>query len=75
MTDATAATTEHGAAFAAVVESGNIMGVQFHPEKSGEAGLKILSNFLRMADSRTLDASGTGRWSRGFSSGGAGTRG
>jgi glutamine amidotransferase len=66
VTDATAATAEHGSAFAAVVESGNLMGVQFHPEKSGDTGLKILSNFLRLANSRTLDVSGAGRWSGGF---------
>jgi len=42
----TAATTEYIEPFASAVERGNVMGVQFHPEKSGEAGLKILRNFL-----------------------------
>jgi len=42
----TAAVTEYIEPFAAAVESGNVMGVQFHPEKSGATGLRILLNFL-----------------------------
>jgi imidazole glycerol phosphate synthase glutamine amidotransferase subunit len=43
------ATCTHGAEFTAVIEEQNICAVQFHPEKSGEAGARILQNFLRMA--------------------------
>ena len=46
---ATVATCTHGAAFVAVLEEKNICAVQFHPEKSGEAGARVLQNFLRLA--------------------------
>lgn len=46
---ATAATCEHGREFTAVLETKRIFGVQFHPEKSGAAGAKLLDNFLRLA--------------------------
>ena len=42
----TAAVTQYIEPFASAVERGNVMGVQFHPEKSGETGLKILRSFL-----------------------------
>lgn len=44
----TVATCEHGAEFSAVIEKQNVFGVQFHPEKSGEAGSRLLANFLML---------------------------
>jgi glutamine amidotransferase len=39
------ATADHGGAFVAAARSGNIVGIQFHPERSGPAGLHLLANF------------------------------
>ena len=43
--DSVVATAEYGRELTAAVEQGNIMGCQFHPEKSGEVGLNILRAF------------------------------
>jgi glutamine amidotransferase len=45
---ATAAVTHYGGGFTGVVEQQNVMGVQFHPEKSSGTGLQILKNFLEL---------------------------
>src|SRR6266404_4932893 len=45
----TVAACEYGMEFGAVVEVGRMCAVQFHPEKSGNSGAKLLGNFLRMA--------------------------
>ncbi len=44
----------HGDTFAAVVERGLVWGTQFHPEKSGDTGLRILSAFLQAATAARL---------------------
>ena len=49
VTGDTVAVTEHGDAFAAIVQRGHVGGVQFHPEKSGDVGLQILRNFVELA--------------------------
>lgn len=41
----------HGTAFAAVAGQGRVLGTQFHPEKSGDAGLRLLRNFLTISTS------------------------
>jgi glutamine amidotransferase len=42
--------TEYGVRFASVIARGNIVATQFHPEKSGEAGLRMYRNFLAQLD-------------------------
>lgn len=44
----TSATTDYGVRFAAAVEKDNVIGVQFHPEKSGALGLQVLRNFVEL---------------------------
>lgn len=46
--DATIATSEYGAAFPAMVAKGNVFGCQFHPERSGAVGARILQNFVAL---------------------------
>jgi glutamine amidotransferase len=46
LTAATVASSTYGTPFAAAVEQGHVMGVQFHPEKSSEAGLQMIRNFV-----------------------------
>jgi imidazole glycerol phosphate synthase glutamine amidotransferase subunit len=47
-TSVTSATCTYSLPYTAVLESGSIFGVQFHPEKSGPTGLKIVKNFLEI---------------------------
>ena len=49
VTAQTVASTEHGEKFASIVQRENVAGVQFHPEKSGQIGLRVLRNFLELA--------------------------
>ncbi|HKG56706.1 MAG TPA: imidazole glycerol phosphate synthase subunit HisH [Candidatus Limnocylindrales bacterium] len=47
--DAVVARTTHGRAFTSVVARGPLLGVQFHPERSGRDGLRLLENFVAIA--------------------------
>jgi glutamine amidotransferase len=51
---AVVATTDYGVEFPSIIanEAGNVFGTQFHPEKSGETGLRILRNFVEYAATR-----------------------
>ncbi len=46
-------TTDYGCEFVSSIQKGNIIACQFHPEKSGRAGLLILKNFLEIATEAT----------------------
>ena len=48
-----AATSNYGVEICAAVARGNVVGTQFHPEKSGDVGLKIYQNFLDLASNST----------------------
>jgi glutamine amidotransferase/cyclase len=56
-------TTNYGYEFVSSVQKGNVIGTQFHPEKSGTAGLKLLKNFIYQTDlspQKALDIKGKG---------------
>lgn len=50
--------TEHGCRFLAAFSRGKVWASQFHPEKSGDRGLTVLSNFVRLCGEATISAEG-----------------
>jgi imidazole glycerol phosphate synthase glutamine amidotransferase subunit len=54
--DVVLAQTEHGRPFVSALARSNLLGVQFHPERSGTDGLRVLSNFVRLAGSAAARA-------------------
>jgi glutamine amidotransferase/cyclase len=50
-------TTDYGCEFVSSIQKGNIIATQFHPEKSGEAGLKLLENFLDVSREEVIPQS------------------
>jgi glutamine amidotransferase len=49
------AETEHGSRFASLVAGDHIVGFQFHPERSGDDGLRMLANTLALVGGRVRD--------------------
>lgn len=58
--DDVAATSQYGEDFAVVVKSGNVWGTQFHPEKSGPAGIEFLASWVNQVDRSVKE-----RWAAG----------
>ncbi len=54
--DATLARTTHGSTFTSAVARGRLLGVQFHPERSGTDGLRLVANVVRIAAGTPLPA-------------------
>jgi glutamine amidotransferase len=48
--DVVIATTDYGRDFAAIVGKGSVLGMQFHPEKSQEVGLRLVAGFVRLVE-------------------------
>ena len=57
----TLAETTHGARFVSAIARGSLVGVQFHPERSGRDGLRLLANFVALAASASAAATGGAR--------------
>jgi glutamine amidotransferase len=51
------AETEHGGRFASAVAADRVLGVQFHPERSGDDGLRLLANFVALAGGEAVGTS------------------
>jgi glutamine amidotransferase len=54
--DVVIAESEHGSRFPAAIARGNLLGVQFHPERSGPDGLRLLANFSAIVAGRAAEA-------------------
>ena len=55
------AETTHGSPFPSVVAAANVIGVQFHPERSGTDGLRVLANFAAIASAAASQRTGATR--------------